>query len=43
MKLHNFLGEKKQKDLCNWIENTHEKIYSKGDGTGHYLIAWSKK
>ena len=43
MELHNFLGVDKQKELCNWIENTHEKIYSQGDGTGHYLIAWSKK
>ena len=40
MELHNFLGEKKQKDLCDWIENTHKLIHSSGGGDSHYIKLW---
>jgi FkbM family methyltransferase len=31
MELHNFLGKEKQQLLCDWIKNTHEEIYTKGE------------
>ena len=40
MELHNFLGEKKQKELCDWIEKTHKLAYSSGGGIGHYSKLW---
>ena len=43
MELHNFLGDKKL-ELCQWIEKTHEEIYSNGDGiNSHYLKAFKLK
>lgn len=30
MELHNFLGQHKQKELCAWIEKTHNEVFSTG-------------
>lgn len=43
MELHNFLGQKKQKELCDWIEGTHKLVYSSGGGIGHWGKVWIKK
>jgi hypothetical protein len=44
MELHNFLGEEKQKQFCEWIERTHIEVASNGDGKGsHFNKTWRRK
>ena len=43
MELHNFLGENKQKELCDWIEKTHNSVHSSGGGLGHFVKIWKRK
>ena len=43
MELHNFLGSKKQEELCKWIEQTHELFHSSGGGEGHFIKGWKKR
>lgn len=41
---HNFLGKENQTKLFNWIGNTHDEIYSVGDGVGsHFIKMWKRK
>lgn len=41
---HNFLGVEKQTKLFSWIQNTHNEMYSDGDGIGsHFLKLWKIK
>lgn len=41
---HNFIGKENQTKLFNWIENTHNEIYSFGDGIGsHFIKMWKRK
>ncbi len=41
---HNFLGKENQNKLFNWIEQTHNLIYSVGDGVGsHFIKMWKRK
>jgi len=40
MELHNFLGGKKQKELCDWIEKTHKLVMQGGGGEGHWVKVW---
>ena len=41
---HNFLGIEKQTKLFGWIANTHDEIYSFGDGVGsHFIKMWKRK
>lgn len=41
---HNFLGKENQTKLFNWIEQTHNQIYSTGDGVGsHFVKMWKLK
>jgi len=44
MELHNFIGVVKQRELIAHIEQTHDEIYSEGDGNGsHYVKLWKRK
>jgi FkbM family methyltransferase len=44
MELHNFIGVVKQRELMTHIEQTHDEIYSEGDGNGsHYVKLWKIK
>jgi len=41
---HNFLGGVNQKKLFTWIENTHQEVYSDGNGLdSHFQKAWRRK
>jgi FkbM family methyltransferase len=41
---HNFIGKVNQTKLFNWIEQTHNQIYSSGDGVGsHFIKMWKRK
>jgi FkbM family methyltransferase len=41
---HNFIGQDNQTKLFNWIEQTHNQIYSTGDGVGsHFIKMWKRK
>lgn len=41
---HNFLGKENQNKLFNWISQTHNEIYSVGDGVGsHFIKMWKRK
>jgi len=41
---HNWLGKEKQNKLFEWIEKTHQQIYSVGDGIGsHFIKMWKRK
>ena len=41
---HNFLGKVKQDELFNWIGQTHEEVYTEGNGVEtHYQKAWKIK
>jgi len=41
---HNFLGKVKQYELFNWIGQTHEEVYTEGNGVEtHYQKAWKRK
>ena len=41
---HNWLGKEKQNKLFEWIEKTHQQIYSVGDGVGsHFIKMWKRK
>jgi FkbM family methyltransferase len=41
---HNFLGKENQTKLFNWIQNTHNEIYSVGDGVNfHFVKMWKRK
>ena len=41
---HNFLGIERQTKLFGWIANTHNEIYSVGDGVGsHFVKLWKRK
>jgi FkbM family methyltransferase len=44
MELHNFIGVVKQRELMAHIEQTHDEIYSEGDGNGsHFVKLWKRK
>ena len=44
MELHNFIGVVKQRELMAHIEQTHDEIYSEGDGNGsHYVKLFKRK
>lgn len=44
MELHNFLGGIKQKQLMTHIENTHQEIYTTGNGVdSHFVKLWKLK
>ena len=44
MELHNFIGVVKQKELMAHIEQTHDEIYSEGDGNAsHYVKLFKRK
>ena len=41
---HNFLGKDKQDKLFHWIANTHDEVYTAGDGVEtHFQKAWKIK
>ena len=41
---HNFIGVENQNKLFNWIEHTHNLIYSVGDGvSSHFIKMWKRK
>jgi FkbM family methyltransferase len=41
---HNFIGKENQSKLFGWISNTHNEIYSVGDGVGsHFIKMWKRK
>lgn len=41
---HNWIGEENQTKLFDWISNTHEEIYSSGNGIdNHFLKMWKRK
>lgn len=41
---HNFLGIERQTKLFGWIQNTHNEIYSVGDGvSSHFIKMWKRK
>jgi FkbM family methyltransferase len=41
---HNFIGKENQSKLFGWIGNTHNEIYSVGDGVGsHFIKMWKRK
>jgi FkbM family methyltransferase len=41
---HNFLGIERQTKLFGWIANTHNEIYSVGDGiNSHFVKLWKRK
>lgn len=41
---HNFLGEETQTLLFEWIEQTHDQIFSVGNGvTNHYQKMWKRR
>jgi len=41
---HNFLGKEKQDELFNWILQTHEEVYTDGNGSeSHFQKAWKRK
>ena len=41
---HNFIGKENQSKLFGWIGNTHNEIYSVGDGVGsHFIKMWKIK
>lgn len=42
--VHNFLGQEKLNRLFEWISNTHDEIYSCGDGVlFHFIKVWKIK
>lgn len=44
MELHNFIGVVKQRELMAHIEQTHNEIYSEGDGNAsHYVKLFKRK
>jgi len=44
MELHNFIGVVKQRELMAHIEQTHDEIYSEGDGNAsHYVKLFKRK
>jgi FkbM family methyltransferase len=44
MELHNFLGKEKHEKFMEWIEKTHEEIYTDGNGVdSHYVKLWKIK
>jgi FkbM family methyltransferase len=41
---HNFIGKENQSKLFGWIGDTHNEIYSVGDGVGsHFIKMWKRK
>ena len=41
---HNFLGIERQTKLFGWVGNTHDEIYSTGDGiNSHFVKLWKRK
>ena len=43
MELHNFIGVVKQRELMTHIEQTHDEIYSEGDGNGSHYVKLFKR